>query len=177
MQLYWVGCSQVSSNYFRSFLHSCEVADFVNFIIPGDPYSHFTSPFTSSWAFFGRVALESVVKSGEVEGKLGWWFGQNSQTQECPCAYTMIVQKTKPVPAKGRWKMCVPWYGPYFSPLVLNKQIKVVYSDFTWVWHQCISQCGLQPVLLIPDTHQLIWCPSSGTLCSTERLFCFEEWE
>lgn len=109
MQLYWVGCSQVSSNYFRSFLHSCEVADFVSFIIPGDPYSRFTDPFTSSWASFGRVALESVVKSGGVEGKLGCWFGQNIQTRVwmCPCAYTMIVRKTKPVPSKSRWKICV----------------------------------------------------------------------
>ena len=78
----------VSSNYFKSFLHSCEVADFVSFNIPGEPYSRFTNPFTSSWAFSGRVALESVIKSGGVEGKLGWCLGQNIQTRVCACAYT-----------------------------------------------------------------------------------------
>jgi len=31
---------------------------------------------------------------------------------------------------------------------------------------------GLQPVLLIPDLHQLIWSSSSGTLCSPARLLC-----
>jgi len=60
----------VSSNYFKSFLRSCEVADFVSFNIPGEPYSHFINPFTSSWVFSGRVALELMMKCGGVEGKL-----------------------------------------------------------------------------------------------------------
>lgn len=115
----------VPSNYLKSFLHSCEVADFVSFNIPRELYSHFSHPFTISWAFSGRVALESVVKSGGVEAKLGWFLEQNTQTRVCPCAYTMVVQKTKPVPAKGTWKICASLDMRNIShPLLQVKKVK-----------------------------------------------------
>lgn len=164
----------VSSNYFKSLLHSYEVADFVNFNVPGEHYSHVTDHFTSSWAFSGRVALESVIKSGGVEGKLGWCLGQNIKTWECWCAYTTVVQKTKSVPAKGMRKVCVSLnMGNISHPLLQINKLK---------WHLCFliapaptdtsAWASVDPRFASTDL-----VPSSGALCSPARLSCVEEWE
>lgn len=53
----------VSSNYFKPFLHSCGVADFVSLNVPGDLYCRFTKHLQAPGLFSSGVALESGVKS------------------------------------------------------------------------------------------------------------------